>query len=394
MILLEARHRPGGRIHTIHNPVFPVPIELGAEFIHGKPPEIWRLVEAGKLAAVEQAGQHERLQDGHTAPASDWSEMESLMGQMSGSPEQSFLEFLETSGCSPELRCQAIGYVEGFNAARAERISTQSLALQDQAAAHIDGDRSFRLPGGYSSLVDWLWNAPAMDRLEAQFGAVVEKIQWRRGLVEIDARVAAMPRRYKVSRVIVTVPLGVLQAGALCVDPEPDSLRHALQSIEMGHAARITFRFRKPVCRDGAGFLHSDSDWMPVWWTTHPVHSNVLTGWTGGPGAETCMDREPTAWVEGAIASLARMLGRNETELAADVESWHAHNWSTDPFTRGAYSYVRVGGLDAQRRFGEPVEDTLYFAGEAVNAEGHAGTVHGAISTGERAAGMILEGRR
>jgi monoamine oxidase len=88
------------------------------------------------------------------------------------------------------------------------------------------------------------------------------------------------------------------------------------------------------------------------------------------------------------------MLGSDPDELGAGVETWHAHNWSTDPFSRGAYSYVRVGGLDAQRRFGEPVEDTLYFAGEAVNAEGHAGTVHGAMATGERAAEMTLAGRR
>jgi monoamine oxidase len=106
------------------------------------------------------------------------------------------------------------------------------------------------------------------------------------------------------------------------------------------------------------------------------------------------MDREPVEWIAGALASLARMLGSDPDELGAAVEAWHAHNWSMDPFSRGAYSYVRVGGLDAQKRFGQPVEDTLYFAGEAVNAEGHAGTVHGAMASGERAAEMILAGRR
>jgi hypothetical protein len=61
-----------------------------------------------------------------------------------------------------------------------------------------------------------------------------------------------------------------------------------------------------------------------------------------------------------------------------------------DPYARGAYSYVRVGGLAAQQGFGEPVEDTLYFAGEAVDADGHIGTVHGAIASGERAGNRIV----
>jgi monoamine oxidase len=391
---LEARHRPGGRIHTIYDPLSPVPIELGPEFIHGKPPEIWRLVEAGKLAAVEHAGAHEDLEGGRTSAGSDWNEIEQLMGELAGAPEQSFLQFVEASGARADLRRQAIGYVEGFNAARAERISTQSLALQDQAAARIEGDRAFRLPGGYGSLIDWLWNGSPAENLQAQFGAVVQKIRWRRGLVEIDAQVTGASRRFTAEKVIVTVPIGVLQAGSVRFDPEPDILRDALQSIDMGHAARITLRFRKPVCRDNAGFLHSDAEWMPVWWTTHPVHSNVLTGWTGGTRAEACMDREPVEWIAGALASLARMLGSDPDELGAAVEAWHAHNWSMDPFSRGAYSYVRVGGLDAQKRFAQPVEDTLYFAGEAVNAEGHAGTVHGAMASGERAAEMILAGRR
>ena len=51
--ILEARRRIGGRIHTLHDPVFPVPVELGAEFVHGKPPEIWRHVESGRLPVLE-----------------------------------------------------------------------------------------------------------------------------------------------------------------------------------------------------------------------------------------------------------------------------------------------------------------------------------------------------
>jgi monoamine oxidase len=128
---------------------------------------------------------------------------------------------------------------------------------------------------------------------------------------------------------------------------------------------------------------------MPTWWTTMPVRGPVITGWTGGPGAEEA-PHDPAEWIAGALTSLGRILGVGRDSLVAELETWHAHNWSADPFTRGAYSYVLVGGMAAQRRFGEPVDGTLYFAGEATNAEGHCGTVHGAIATGERAARAIL----
>jgi monoamine oxidase len=68
------------------------------------------------------------------------------------------------------------------------------------------------------------------------------------------------------------------------------------------------------------------------------------------------------------------------------------HDWIADPFSRGAYSYARVGGDDASKRLARPVEDTLYFAGEAADPEGRTGTVHGAIATGRRVAELISGG--
>jgi monoamine oxidase len=65
------------------------------------------------------------------------------------------------------------------------------------------------------------------------------------------------------------------------------------------------------------------------------------------------------------------------------------HNWSTDPFSRGAYSYVVVGGAGASKTLSRPVEGTLFFAGEAFDAEGRNGTVEGAIACGRHAAKLV-----
>jgi monoamine oxidase len=66
------------------------------------------------------------------------------------------------------------------------------------------------------------------------------------------------------------------------------------------------------------------------------------------------------------------------------------HNWRDDPFARGAYSYLVVGGTDAPTKLSRPLEQTLFFAGEATDPEGRTGTVHGAIATGRRAAEQLL----
>jgi monoamine oxidase len=79
--------------------------------------------------------------------------------------------------------------------------------------------------------------------------------------------------------------------------------------------------------------------------------------------------------------------------LESDLEAAYCHDWQTDPFSLGAYSYGKVGADGAQEALGRPVENTLFFAGEATDTSGHNGTVHGAIASGYRAAGEILQKR-
>ena len=73
------------------------------------------------------------------------------------------------------------------------------------------------------------------------------------------------------------------------------------------------------------------------------------------------------------------------------LAEFYMHNWHKDPFSAGAYSYIPVGGVDAEAELARPLEDTLFFAGEATNSDGHFGTVHGAIATGLRAAKEIRQ---
>ena len=79
-------------------------------------------------------------------------------------------------------------------------------------------------------------------------------------------------------------------------------------------------------------------------------------------------------------------------ELEEQLDAWFSHDWRADPFARGAYSYIGVGGAGAPRARGRPVEGTLFFAGEATNGE-QIGTVAGALASGRRAARELLRSR-
>jgi monoamine oxidase len=87
---------------------------------------------------------------------------------------------------------------------------------------------------------------------------------------------------------------------------------------------------------------------------------------------------------------LAKLLSCTRGEVSRHLQSWHYHDWLNDPFARGAYSYVAVGGEEAALGLSSPVEGTIYFAGEATQNGASRGTVHGAIASGYRAADQIL----
>ena len=95
--------------------------------------------------------------------------------------------------------------------------------------------------------------------------------------------------------------------------------------------------------------------------------------------------------VGSALDSLGRLLGVARADLDTQLEAAYTHDWQADPFARGAYSYLPVGGLEAQKDLARPVAGTLFFADEATNTDGHNGTVHGAVATGRRAAREVID---
>jgi monoamine oxidase len=396
--VLEARNRIGGRILTDHST--PSPVELGAEFVHGKPRAIWSILENARLKVVEIADTRLVSGQGGLRPyPAYWKIIEKVNKQINPAREISYDQFLAAADASPFEKLVAKSYVEGFNAARAELIGVSAIAMADRAAAESEGQRQFRLAAGYGSLIDWLAVGLPSDSLYLQ--TAVREVRWQRGHVEVVADCTHREVTFLAARLVVTVPLGILQLlpgtrGAIQFVPPLPQKEAALQNLQVGHVIKLMIRFKERFWKIHGQFAFVISFYgdIPTWWTQEPPISNVLTGWAGGSAAERLLNLSRDELLDCAIGSLGRIFGKAERWLRERVDGIYYHDWSKDPFSRGAYSYPKVGGLKAAQTLAEPINDTIFFAGEATDFQGANGTVHAALDSGISAAREIAGASR
>jgi Flavin containing amine oxidoreductase len=417
--LIEARERIGGRIFTRVLPRNaggpPNVVELGAEFVHGLPPALWSLVGEAGLAAYELAGSDVAFEDGRWPPPGPaWRRvLDGMMEWLAAHPgcDVSFSEYLAANRVDPADGTAAGNYVEGFNAADRDRIGIASLAQQQCAEDAIDADRLFRIAAGYAELAHFLSAQFVSAGGELILGAPVRTIEWSRGAVRVETAAAASPARtLRAKRALITVPLGVLQAGSIEFLPSPSETLGAARRLAMGEVVRTVLVFERPFWtarRENSipravqrslsdlSFLFVPGETPPTWWTPNPEPAPMLTAWMGGPKAAALLQSIAASgnrdgWLRQCLATLSKVFQIPGGEMEGLLSSWHMHDWTRDEFSRGAYSYVPAGALDAPARLTKPVEDTLYFAGEHTDITGHWGTVHAAIGSGARAAGQIL----
>ena len=399
--IVEARDRIGGRIYTHHG------IELGAEFIHGKPRCLLDIVERAHLKLSEVSNRHWYFRKGVLATSNEfWSELERVMKEMKNAErDESFSDFLQRHELG-EAEASAKLYVEGFHAARAERISVIGLNKADEAAEQIDDEEQFRIPAGYGAVVQSLYDDAVAGGALVFLNTVVKEVRWQPTEIAITtASSGGSLDSARFSRALITLPLGLLQAKSVRFIPELTEKQTAANKLAMGQVVKIVMRFREPfwehlklLTKDGKdhslkdlSFIHAPDELMPTWWTLAPEQTPVLIGWTGGSRAEELLSAGEQAMRNHALKSLVTIFGVEQERLEKLLAEVYYHDWYGDPFSRGAYSYVPVGGLEAQAQLAAPIADTLFFAGEATNTEGHQGTVHGAIATGLRAAREIIK---
>jgi monoamine oxidase len=410
VVVLEARDRVGGRIFTLDDTHLPAPVELGAELVHGAAPLTHRLLAEAGLAAYDVAGQQWLAAGGRWRRFDYLRAIDHVLGRLpAAGADRSFADCLAALGgraTAPERRA-ALAFVQGFWAADARLISARSLAPVNGEPASALVASTGRVAGGYGQLTRWLAGELAG---AIRLGSPVDALRWRRGHVEVGhlaAGGAGAAGRLAARAAIVTVPLGVLQArpgepGALAIDPDPPQVRRALDGLSMGDAVRVVLRWRelpwdarvRPGRTGGAErlarltFLHTLRPPFQTWWTAYPLRFPLTVAWAGGPDATALAGRAAGDLAGDAVTALAASLGLPRRRVASRVLAAWTHDWKNDPYARGAYSYVRVCGVGSSRRLARPVQETLFFAGEATDEE-RLGTVEGALASGLRAARQV-----
>jgi monoamine oxidase len=408
--LLEARSRIGGRAWTRRAPGWPIPLELGAEFVHGRNDALFREADDAGLRMMRLPEANVELRGSRLRPMGDiWTRLDAITRKIPRSgADRSVADFLRGRGktLAAADRRLLVSLVEGYDAAPIETASLHALSTAGKPPLSDDDRAEFRLVDGYGALVDRL--SSRIDPVHCKLfrSTIVKSIVWRRGRV----RLATDGGDFLAERALITVSIGVLRAtsgsaGAIAFDPDPPSLRRALAGLAMGDAARLVLRFREQfwreaprvararssagLCGNEPSFFHFPSAPFPTWWTSAPVEAPVLTAWAGGPAARSVLRLPPPGAVDRALETLAGALDLPLRPVAGGLVDWDLHDWTADPFSRGAYSYALVGGASAAQALARPIAGTLYFAGEAMGGS-ESGTVPGAIESGRRAARRML----
>jgi len=391
--ILEADNRIGGRIFTIQEK-FSQPVELGAEFIHGKQEETFALVKEARCRSVLRKGNHysvidDQLDKGELVD-DGWRELIKELNKLE--EDIDLASFLDTRFGGPEysdLRERVRRFAEGFDIADVDRVST--IALRDEWSSN-DEDHQYHISGGYQRLIHYLDKKVRVMGGTIMTGSKVVEIQWQKGNVRI---ILENGSTLDAEKVIITVSLGILKKGGIRFSPPLPRHDEAFKQIGFGGVIKFLFEFKDPFWQDldtrplkKLSFIFSDAR-IPTWWTQRPDNFPLLTGWLGGP-ASFSASKNSTELYQQAEQSLCYLLKCTPLHLRSKLVHWHIINWTENPLHLGAYTYPMIRTPEARKFLSTPINDTIFFAGEGIHSGESSGTVEAAIASGKTVAESVV----
>ena len=391
--LLEARPRLGGRIYSVVEQGMATGFELGAEFIHGAPKRILELFQRLHFPFYDIKDEHYFLRENKLVKIPDyWKKIEDILEDLQADrkSDRSLEDFIrQQKTLSPEMKKNFITYVEGFHAADPRLLGEKGLAATKNAPDDtLNGSLLFRPLYRYDQLFTKMADC-FIESSRIRLSTVLQKIHWKKNDVTLTCLEgpAKVPKTYTCKKLILSLPVSVLQSEAIEWNKWPKDLRECLFSVNMGHVQRIVFRFRERFWESNSDvpqtFFHCGPEYyFPTWWNQLPLRTPYLVAWQGGPKALQMSTWSEEEKLHTAIKTLSSITKKSFNDLNAQIESWFTHNWSKDPFARGAYSYVALDGLNKAKRLKKPFEDTFYIIGEGTALDASRGTVHGAFESG------------
>lgn len=393
VVVLEARNRIGGRVHSAD--LGAIPVDMGASWIHGTHGN--PIADLARRFGVQTVvSEHEKR---HVI-AADGARLSA------GEIDSTFDEVLERADELADREpddlplSQAIARSSGDTDPRFVTLSRQMLGqimaadVEVLSARQWDQDHELdgpdvMFPGGYSQIPRALSQG-----LEIRLDSPVSEIIWPHedhgkgngnGNGE-GVRVTTGDQSIAAAAAIVTLPLGVLKAGTVRFSPPlPARKQAAIDRLGFGVSNKIALAFDRPFWPPGAQHLvtvpRAEPD-ITVFTSLWPAGHPVLLAWTAGRTARALEQKTDTELADIALASLSRITGEKAPAPTAILVS----RWASDPYSLGAYSHIPVGVTGQEYdHLAAPISPWLYFAGEACHRQ-HPCTVHGAYLSGQKTA--------
>lgn len=402
--LLEARDRIGGRVLNVEKLAGNQPAEGGAEFIHGDLPVTLKLLQEAGQKKQTVGGEFLTYKKGKWNAAEDFEAYGKALGAALKSLQHdiSVKQFLTTyfgEESKKEMRESVVDYVEGYHAADANNASAQAF-LKDYLQEDAD---QYRPVEGYTAMLVYMQKRIVENGGNIMLSNCVSQIDWEPGSVVIHTTTGEI---FKGDKVVITLPLGIWQSnkiaeGAIEYNPQIEEYRNAALQMGNGSAIKILMWFTGMFWEDAAimetagqnfseaGFIISDQP-IPTWWTQLPGHKPLLTGWIAGTKALALSGLNDESILQLATNSLATIFKLTQAFVSEHLLDAKVYNWCATPFALGAYSYKKVGDAAPLALMMEPIQETIYIAGEAFNDGESIGTVEAALESGQNVAHKIL----
>lgn len=378
VVTLEASHRIGGRGYT--EELAPgIAFDLGCHWMHSASLNPWVAI-ADRFGFTYRKGTfaHELFAEGRWWKPAEWPEIDVFW-----EARQAAMKTAASAGAGKSIA--DVTDRESRWAALADYwISVATAADPDQVAvedllAYVDTDENWPLKEGFGALI-----ARYGADLPVTLNCAVERIDWGGAEIALQTRKGTA----KARRVLVTVSTGILGAGDIRFDPAlPDWKLAAVAGLPLGTHNRIGFLFDRdvfgPDCPTGGGIMLEDG-----------LVSGVNLRPFGDPWAVVYTGGRHAVWLERAGQAAAldfgkRVLGAVLGSAAIGhvsrslVTAWHG-----DPWIKGSYSAALPGQAHQRAELARPIDDRLFFAGEATSTEFQA-TAHGAYLSGIAAAQAV-----
>ena len=375
--LLEASHRIGGRAYT--EELIPgVPFDLGAHWLMA--PSVNPLIPYAKSAAIELEAAGEHYTAARYFEERDWL------------PDNAYQEFGEywnrqfaalAKVHEQQQDCSVFDVIDNDSrwAPYFHMFFAQDFTRDLDQASVMD-------TMNYVRQEDDLAVASGLGSLLTQFGADLP-LTLNAAVRSIDARGAAIrldtaKGQMLANKVIVTVSTGVLAARQIDFAPAlPDWKLAAVNGLPMGSCTRIALMFDEPILRElPSEFTVDTCGDGPIHFRNRPFGYDYVEVACGGRMAEWLEKSGEQATIAFVLEKLRAMAGQRSVP---EPSHFIVSAWDGDAWTKGAYSCARPGAADQRSVLARPVDERIYFAGEAASSNYYA-SVHGACLSGTAAA--------